>query len=106
MTTGGRPFPAQAAGVEESYEFCIPEDDVVAFQVTGGAGRAFVGCADEPAVRITAGADTLIALTAGTITSREATARGAQIEGAPDAIERMRSVLPPVIDGALSSAVS
>jgi DNA-binding HxlR family transcriptional regulator len=107
-TTGGRPFRASwlvlalrarfdsaaAGGVEESYEFSIPGDGVVGFEVSDGVGRAFTGHAREPAVHITADADTLTALTAGAISGAEASARGAEIDGRPDALERMRSILP------------
>jgi hypothetical protein len=106
--TQGRPFrahwlvlalqarfdPSAAAGVSESYEFRIEGDDVVCFEVAAGAGRARVGEAVEPAVRVTADADTLAALTGGAIAAAEALAQGARIEGSRAAIERMRSILP------------
>jgi DNA-binding HxlR family transcriptional regulator len=109
QTTRGRPFrahwlvlalrarfdPAAAAGVNESYEFGIEGDDVVRFEVADDAGQARMGPATDPAVRITADADTLAALTGGAISGPEALARGARIEGDPAAIERMRSILPP-----------
>ena len=108
LTTGGRPFRAHwlvlalrarfegaaAAGVHESYEFCIPGEDTVGFEVRDGAGRAFVGPAPDPVVRITADGDTLVALTSGALSGAEALKRGARIEGKPEALERMRSVLP------------
>jgi DNA-binding HxlR family transcriptional regulator len=109
-TTGGRPFRAHwlvlalrarfdqaaAAGVGESYEFRIEDDDVVCLEVADGDGRARMGPAIDPAVRISADADTLAALTGGAIDGPAAIARGARIEGDPAAIERMRAILPPV----------
>ena len=108
QTTEGRPFrahwlvlalrarfdPAAAGGVNESYEFGIEGDAVVRFDVAEGDGRARMGPATDPAVRITADADTLAALTGGAISGPEALGRGARIEGDPAAIERMRSILP------------
>jgi DNA-binding HxlR family transcriptional regulator len=83
---------AAAEGIDETYELSIDGDDVVHFDVA--AGEARMGAAADPAVRIAADADTLAALTGGAITGEEAVLRGATIEGAPDAIERMRAVLP------------
>ena len=108
QTTQGRPFrahwlvlalrarfdPSAAAGVNESYEFGIEGDDVVRFEVADGDGQARMGPAADPAVRITADADTLAALTGGAISGPEALGRGARIEGDPAAIDRMRSILP------------
>jgi DNA-binding HxlR family transcriptional regulator len=107
-TPQGRPFRAHwlmlalrarfdsaaAAGVSESYEFRIEGDDVVSLEVADGDGRAHMGPAIEPAVRITADADTLAALTGGAIDGPEAAERGARIEGDRAAIERMRAILP------------
>jgi DNA-binding HxlR family transcriptional regulator len=87
--------PRAAAGVTESYEFRIDEDDLVHFKVSGGDGVAHIGAASSPAVVITADADTFLELTAETITPLEAIGRGARIEGEPAAILRMRSILPP-----------
>jgi DNA-binding HxlR family transcriptional regulator len=107
-TTGGRPFrahwlvlalrarfdPGAAAGVSETYEFRIEGDDVVCLEVADGDGHARMGPAIDPAVRISADADTLAALTGGAIDGPEAAARGARIEGDGAAIERMRAILP------------
>jgi len=107
-TTAGRPFharwlvlalrarfdPAAARGVTEAYEFCIDDDDVVSVEVRDGQARARVGEASDPAVRISADADTLVALSSGAISAKGAIARGARIEGTPRAIERMRAILP------------
>lgn len=109
-TTEGRPFRANwlvlalrarfdanaAAGVNESYEFSVPGDATVRLEVADGAGRPLLGPAVDPAVRIRADADTLVALTGGAITSGEAIARGAQIDGDAPAIERMRAILPVI----------
>jgi DNA-binding HxlR family transcriptional regulator len=111
-TTEGRPFRAHwlvlalrarfdanaASGVDESYEFSIPGDGTVRLEVADGVGRSSLGPAVDPAVRISADADTLVALTGGAITGSEAIARGAQIEGDAAAIERMGAILP-VISG-------
>ena len=108
QTTQGRPFrahwlvlalrarfdPTAATGVNESYEFGIDGDDVVRFEVADGHGDARMGAAANPAVRVTADADTLAALTGGAISGPDALSRGARIEGDPAAIERMGSILP------------
>jgi DNA-binding HxlR family transcriptional regulator len=107
-TTQGRPFrahwlvlalgarfdPAAAAGVSECYEFQMEGDEVVCFEIADGDGRARMGSALDPAVRITADADTLAALTSGAISASKAIDQGARIEGDPAAIERMRSIMP------------
>jgi DNA-binding HxlR family transcriptional regulator len=107
-TTRGRPFharwlvlalrtrfdPAAARGVTEAYEFCIDDDDVACLEVEHGEANARIGRATDPAVRISADADTLVSLSSGAITEEEAIARGARIEGKPRAIQRMRSILP------------
>jgi DNA-binding HxlR family transcriptional regulator len=108
QTRQGRPFrahwlvlalrarfdPVAALGVSESYEFRIEGDDVVCFEVADGDGQARMGPAIDPAVRITADADTLAALTGGAISGPEAVEQGARIEGDPAALERMSSILP------------
>lgn len=107
-TPEGRPFQAHwlvlalqarfeagaAEGVSESYEFRIDSDDVVHFAVSDGEGVAGMGPVADPAVAVTAVADTFLALTSGAITPLDALARGARIEGEPAAIERMRRILP------------
>jgi DNA-binding HxlR family transcriptional regulator len=121
-TTAGRPLRAHwlvlgldarfdasaAAGIEESYELLLDGEQAVCFEVSGGDGRARVGHAVDPAVRIAADADTLVALTSGAISGAEAMRRGARIEGEPAAIERMRRILPsagpqPALAGAPSA---
>lgn len=106
-STQGRPFrahwlvlalrarfdPAAAVGVSETYEFDVEGDAVISFALADGQGRASLGPTLDPAVRIAADAETLIALTGGAIGGLEALARGARIEGDPAAIERMRAVL-------------
>jgi len=108
VTTGGRPLrahwlvlalharfdPRAAAGVSESYELQLDGEEPVSFEVTAGDGHARMGPAADPAVRIAGDADTLVALTAGTISGLEAVHRGARIEGDPAALERMRRILP------------
>jgi DNA-binding HxlR family transcriptional regulator len=86
--------PVGARGVNESYEFAIPGDGTAGIEVSDGGARSFAGPAQEPAVRVTADADTLAALTAGAITRVEAIERGASIEGDAQALERMGAVLP------------
>jgi DNA-binding HxlR family transcriptional regulator len=107
-TTEGRPFRAHwlvlalrasfdaiaAKGVSESYEFTIEGDDVISFTVSNGEGRASVGAAERPAVRIKADADTFLALTADALDGVQAFERGPLIEGSPAAIARMRRILP------------
>jgi len=86
--------PGAATGIHESYEFRIDGDVPVRFEVTDGNGIAGIGAADDPAVVISADADTFLELTSGAITPGEAAARGASIEGSPAAIGRMRALLP------------
>lgn len=107
-TPEGRPFrahwlvlalqarfePDTARGVSESYEFRIDHDDVVHFEVRDGEGTAGMGAATDPAVVISADADTFLALTAGAMPPEEAIARGARIVGKPAALARMRQILP------------
>jgi len=109
-TTHGRPFralwlmlalrasfdAAAAVGVSESYEFDVEGDGVVRFEVADGEGRAHMGPAIDPVVRIAADAETLVALTAGDLAGVDAGARGARIriEGDSAALERMRRILP------------
>jgi DNA-binding HxlR family transcriptional regulator len=108
--TGGRPFRAHwlvlalharfdaaaAVGVSESYEFVVEGEGTVCFEVDDGRGSARMGPARDPAVRIAADADTLVALAAGEDVAAEALADGArvQIDGDGAALERMRRILP------------
>lgn len=109
-TRDGRPFqshwlivalnarfePGAAEGVDEAYEFRIEGDDTVHVVVAGGKGTAGVGPAPaEPAVVISAGADTFLELTSGAITPAKALRRGAVIEGEPAALARLGAILPP-----------
>ena len=80
--------------VSECYEFDIDGDAVVSFEIADGDGKARVGPAVEPAVRIVADADAFVALTSGIITAGQARRQGARIEGSEKALERMRSILP------------
>lgn len=84
---------AAAAGVTESYEFRI-DSEVVRLDVADGVGSARAGAANDPAVVITADADTFLELDAGAITPSDAVARGARIHGDPAAIARMQAILP------------
>lgn len=94
--------PQAAADIDEAYEFRIDGDDTLHFEISNGEGSARVGAATDPAVVIAADADTFLELSGGAITAAEAAKRGARIEGEPAAIERLRSVLPPVEQGAPS----
>jgi len=119
-TTEKRPFRAHwlvlalrarfdsvaATGVSETYEFDIAGDAAISFELADGEGRASVGSTLDPAVRIAADADTLIALTGGAIGGPEALARGARIEGDPVAIERMQKILPTRALGSEPAAAS
>lgn len=87
--------PEAAAGVNETYQLQVDGDESVHFTVEDGRGKASPGPANEPAVTVSADAETLVALANGAITIPEATARGARIEGSPDAIARMLTILPP-----------
>jgi DNA-binding HxlR family transcriptional regulator len=107
-TPAGRPFKAHwlvpalaarfnapaAVGVNESYELQIDGQEPVGFHVADGAGEAKLGAVEDPAVRLAADLDTFMAFSAGAIDAREAFARGARIEGAPQAIARMSTILP------------
>jgi DNA-binding HxlR family transcriptional regulator len=93
----GARFDRQAAvGVSESYELVVEGEGTVCFEVNDGEGSARLGPASNPAVRVEADADTLVALAAGEDVAAEALARGArvQIEGDAAALERMRRILP------------
>lgn len=87
--------PQAAAGVSESYQLEIDGEETVHFTVEDGEGKASPGPAPEPAVTVSADAETLVALANGAITIPDATAKGATIEGAPEAIRRMLAILPP-----------
>ncbi|HTR75004.1 MAG TPA: helix-turn-helix domain-containing protein [Solirubrobacterales bacterium] len=87
--------PEAAASVSESYQLQIDDEEFVHFTVHDGHGEALPGPAPEPAVAVSADAETLVALANGAITIPEATSRGATIQGAPDAIQRMLEILPP-----------
>jgi DNA-binding HxlR family transcriptional regulator len=87
--------PRAARGVSESYELCIEGDDVVSLEISDGEGAVHVGPARDPAVRISADAETLAGLLAGALDGAGALARGARVEGEPAALERMRAILPP-----------
>jgi DNA-binding HxlR family transcriptional regulator len=96
LALGARFDPAAAVGVSESYELVVEGEGAVCFEVDDGRGSARVGRAQDPAVRITADADTLVALAAGEDVAAETLAAGArvQIEGDGAALERMRRILP------------
>jgi DNA-binding HxlR family transcriptional regulator len=85
---------AAARGVSEDYEFDIEGDEVVSFEIVDGDGKAHMGPAVDPVVRIAADADTFAALTSGAITASQALDQGGRIEGAAKVLERMRSILP------------
>lgn len=87
--------PRAAADVNESYQLQVDEEEPVHFTVRDGHGQALPGPAPEPAVSVSADAETLVALANGAITIPDATSRGARIEGAPEAIQRMLAILPP-----------
>lgn len=86
--------PEAAAGVNESYQLQVDEEEPVHFTVEDGNGQARLGTAPKPRVSVKASAETLLALANGMITIAEATAKGARIEGAPEAIQRMLEILP------------
>jgi DNA-binding HxlR family transcriptional regulator len=87
--------PAAAAGVEETYEFRIDGDEVLHFEVSGGDGTPRVGAAPgDPAVVVSADADTFLELTAGAISPQQAAARGARVTGSAAARARMGAILP------------
>lgn len=88
-------YPEAATGVNESYELRVDDEESVHFTVRDGHGKALPGPVPEPAVTVSADAETLVALANGAITIPDATSRGARIEGAPEAIQRMLAILPP-----------
>jgi hypothetical protein len=83
-----------AVGLAESYEFTV-DGEVVSFDLADGNGTAHIGPAEHPAVAVAADAETFMALSSGAISAAEAVARGARIDGEPEAVARMRAVLPP-----------
>ena len=88
-------FDARAArGVSESYELQLEGDEAVSLEVRDGRGTVRVGPAPDPAVRISADAETLAGLIAGALDGAQALARGARVEGDPAALARMREILP------------
>lgn len=86
---------AAAENVAESYQLNIDGDDPVHFTVNDGEGKGHAGPAQDPAVLVSADADTLLALADAQITIPEAIAKGARIEGDPAAVQRMLRILPP-----------
>jgi DNA-binding HxlR family transcriptional regulator len=86
--------PQAAAGVNESYQLQVAGDEPVHFTVRDGEGQAHPGTAQKAAVSVTADAETLVALANGAVSITDAAGRGAQIEGTPDAIQRMLEILP------------
>lgn len=86
--------PQAAAGVSESYQLQVEGDEPVHFTVHDGQGQARPGIAQNAAVSVTADAETLVALANGAISIPDAITRGAKIDGAPDAIQRMLEILP------------
>ena len=93
--------PGAAAGVNDSYQLQVDEEEPVHFIVRDGHGQALPGPAPEPTVSISADAETLVALANGAITIPKAISRGAKIQGAPDAIQRMLEILPPPTSGVI-----
>jgi len=87
--------PDAAAGVDESYQLQVEGDEPVHFAVRDGQGEARPGAVEDAAVSVSADAETLVALANGAVSIPDAIGRGAQIEGAPDAIRRMLAILPP-----------
>ncbi len=86
--------PHAARGVSEAYELHVEDDDVVSLEIRDGEGAVHVGPAQDPAVRISADAETLAALIAGALDGAAALGRGARVEGEPAALARMRAILP------------
>ncbi len=86
--------PEAAAGVNESYQLQVDDEEPVHFTVEDGHGQARPGTAPEPAVSVKADAETLLALANGALTIPDATAKGARVEGTPDAVQRMLEILP------------
>ena len=105
---GSRPFRAHwlvlalrarfdedaAEGLSESYEFEVPGDALVSLTVEEGRAEARLGAATEPALRIVADAETLLAMTDGSVDPARALAGGALIEGDPAALGRLAAILP------------
>jgi len=87
--------PTAAAGVSETYELQIDGQEPVGFYVEDGTGEARLGAVENPAVRLAADLDTFMELSSGAIDVREALVRGARIEGEPEALARMSTILPP-----------
>lgn len=108
LTTDGRAFrarwlmlvmearfnPDAAVGVNESYQLQVEDDEPVHFTVQDGRGEARPGTVQNAAVSITADAETLVALANGAVSIPDAISRGARIDGAGDAIQRMLAILP------------
>jgi DNA-binding HxlR family transcriptional regulator len=89
-------FDATAAkNVEESYQLNLDEDEPVHFTVSDGQGKSHTGPAKDPAVLVSADAETLLALADAQITIPQAISKGAHIHGQPEAIRRMLQILPP-----------
>lgn len=89
-------FDATAAkNVEESYQLNLDGDEPVHFTVSDGQGQGRPGRAQDPAVVVSADAETLLALADAQITIPQAIGKGAQIQGSPEAIQRMLQILPP-----------
>ncbi len=86
--------PRAARGVSESYELRVEGDEAVSLEIRDGEGEVHVGPAQNPAVRISADAETLARLIAGELDGAHALERGARVEGEPAALERMRAILP------------
>jgi len=86
---------AAAKNVDESYQLNVESDEPVHFTVRDGQGSGHAGCAEDPAVVVSADAETLLALADAQITIPQAMGRGARIEGSPAAIQRMLQILPP-----------
>jgi DNA-binding HxlR family transcriptional regulator len=87
--------PDAAAGVNESYQLQVEDDEPVHFTVHDGQGEAHPGTVQDPAVSVTADAETLVALANGAISIPDAIGQGAEIDGAADAIRRLLEILPP-----------
>ena len=87
--------PVASAGVQECYELSIPGEEPVHFDVRDGSGAGHPGAGKDPAVRVQADAETLLALASGALAPEQAGLHGAVIEGDPASIARMLRVLPP-----------
>jgi hypothetical protein len=98
--------PDAAAGVNESYQLQVEDDEPVYFTVQDGRGEGHPGTVEDAAVSVTADAETLVALANGALSIADAIGRGARIDGAPDAIQRMLAIrLPGGISAANKGAV-